>query len=406
MATFVLRREDMFPPGTSVSAYPLANWPQAQRPPSGAPVGSAAATATVAAGGSATFTGLANDTDYVAYAASPHRYIRFRVAAAAGGGGGGGALVYTIPGALSVGAGVTPIQAPRDLELTAVALAAGVAPAGRAIIVDINKNGASIFTDQATRPTIPAGQTKSPVSAVAVSLAAGDVLIPDVDQTGAPNSAITFVGSTVPAESNAASISFARPAGSATGDLHLVWLQQFNTAFTTWTPPAGWTEITPPVSVAGNHENRRFWFRDDGSAGPWVFTLPSAPGWRAGFLATYRGVVATGSPVDVGSSVSPGFSDTLAIPSPGATTVDGGKELVVGAFDNSGRTVPADPAGLTRRFKTGSLYLADRDLGAPSDPGGTTVVVDTAGNHVGAILVLKPVAGGGQPGSSLTIALG
>jgi len=89
MATQTLQREDVFPVGTSVSAYPLANWPQSQRPPSGAPVGSPAATATVQAGGVVTFTGLADATDYVAYAASPDRYIRFRTPVAASSSSGG-----------------------------------------------------------------------------------------------------------------------------------------------------------------------------------------------------------------------------------------------------------------------------------------------------------------------------
>lgn len=77
MAAHTIKREDVFPVGTSVSAYPLSNWPQSQRPPSGAPVGSPAATGTVQADGTVAFSGLAADTDYVAYAASPDRYVRF-----------------------------------------------------------------------------------------------------------------------------------------------------------------------------------------------------------------------------------------------------------------------------------------------------------------------------------------
>lgn len=62
----------------SVSAYPLANWPSTVDP-AGAPVGASAATATVGANGTVTFTGLNENTDYVAYQASPDRYVRFRV---------------------------------------------------------------------------------------------------------------------------------------------------------------------------------------------------------------------------------------------------------------------------------------------------------------------------------------
>lgn len=83
MATQVLKREDVFPAGTTVTAYPLSNWPQSQRPPSGVPVGTAAATGTVGTDGAVTFSGLANATDYVAYAASPDRYVRFQTEPAA-----------------------------------------------------------------------------------------------------------------------------------------------------------------------------------------------------------------------------------------------------------------------------------------------------------------------------------
>jgi hypothetical protein len=63
MATFSLTRVDVFPDGTSVGAYPAANWSQAQLPPSGAPQGSSTATATMTSG-TASFTGLADGTRY------------------------------------------------------------------------------------------------------------------------------------------------------------------------------------------------------------------------------------------------------------------------------------------------------------------------------------------------------
>jgi hypothetical protein len=77
MASAVVNRADVFPVGTTVYAYPLSNWTTGQRPPSGAPVGSSTTSAAVAANGSVTFTGLADDTWYVAYAqvSSAHRYV-------------------------------------------------------------------------------------------------------------------------------------------------------------------------------------------------------------------------------------------------------------------------------------------------------------------------------------------
>lgn len=105
MATQTLSREDVFPVGTSVAAYPLANWPTAQRPPTGAPVGSSAASGTVQANGVVTFTGLADATNYVAYAqvSGVHRYIRFRTPAASTAAGGSASVGTGAPGTLADG---------------------------------------------------------------------------------------------------------------------------------------------------------------------------------------------------------------------------------------------------------------------------------------------------------------
>ncbi len=76
MASFTITScADVFPVGTSVGAY-LARY----RLSGSSPSGSAAATATVASNGSLAFTGLADDTEYVAYASvsGQHRYRSFQ----------------------------------------------------------------------------------------------------------------------------------------------------------------------------------------------------------------------------------------------------------------------------------------------------------------------------------------
>lgn len=79
MASATLTAADRFPAGTSVSAYLASNWMQGQLPPTGAPQGAAAATASVAADGSLTLTGLADDVRYFAYAqvGGQDRYVKF-----------------------------------------------------------------------------------------------------------------------------------------------------------------------------------------------------------------------------------------------------------------------------------------------------------------------------------------
>jgi hypothetical protein len=61
----------------------------------------------------------------------------------------------------------------------------GTAPTGASFIVDVNKNGTTIFTTQANRPTIAAAGFASSVAFPDVdTLVAGDYLSIDVDQIG------------------------------------------------------------------------------------------------------------------------------------------------------------------------------------------------------------------------------
>lgn len=76
MASFTLSScADVFPVGTTVGAYPAR-----YRLDGSSPSGSATTTAVVASSGSLAFTGLANDTDYVAYAlvGGSHKYRGFQ----------------------------------------------------------------------------------------------------------------------------------------------------------------------------------------------------------------------------------------------------------------------------------------------------------------------------------------
>lgn len=73
-----------FPAGTTVKAYPESNWPAGKLPPSGAPLGSKTAEATVAASGDIALTGLTTGQTYWATAevAGGWRYVRLVAAAA------------------------------------------------------------------------------------------------------------------------------------------------------------------------------------------------------------------------------------------------------------------------------------------------------------------------------------
>ncbi len=74
----------------------------------------------------------------------------------------------------------------KDLVIDKVVTSLGTANTGATFLVDVNKNGTTIFTDQSKRPSIAISGNKSTlgVPAVEVTLAAGDYLTFDVDQIG------------------------------------------------------------------------------------------------------------------------------------------------------------------------------------------------------------------------------
>lgn len=104
--------------------------------------------------------------------------------------------VFSHPGTLDVGAGSGRFVFPFAATISEVRMVVGTAPSGASLICDVNKNGTTIFTTQANRPTISSNQTTSPAATPAVTaVAAGDVLSVDIDQVGStvPGSDLTVV---------------------------------------------------------------------------------------------------------------------------------------------------------------------------------------------------------------------
>lgn len=72
-----------------------------------------------------------------------------------------------------------------DQTITEVRILVKTAPTGATIIVDVNKNGTTIFTTQSNRPVIAISGTEGQATTIEVSsLAKGDNLTVDVDQIG------------------------------------------------------------------------------------------------------------------------------------------------------------------------------------------------------------------------------
>lgn len=94
---------------------------------------------------------------------------------------------FYLPGSLTVGA--KPQRIPNvtggTLSILGVRLDVATAPTGQALIVDIHKNGVTIFTTQANRPQVAAGATSGSSSAIDVpAWADGEYLVVCVDQVG------------------------------------------------------------------------------------------------------------------------------------------------------------------------------------------------------------------------------
>lgn len=78
-----------------------------------------------------------------------------------------------------------PMEATGTLTIKEVRLKVKTAPTGAALIVDVNKNGTTIFTTQTNRPQIAIGATEGNTTTIEVSgLVKGDDITFDIDQIG------------------------------------------------------------------------------------------------------------------------------------------------------------------------------------------------------------------------------
>lgn len=96
-------------------------------------------------------------------------------------------LGFSRSGTLAVSTGVSRIYAPGGLTWTISEVRASVntVPTGASILVDVNKNGTTIFTTQTNRPTIAVSTNTDLADLIQVnSITSGDYLTVDIDQVG------------------------------------------------------------------------------------------------------------------------------------------------------------------------------------------------------------------------------
>jgi len=92
---------------------------------------------------------------------------------------------FSQAGTLNTKTGASRFYVEDSCVIVGVRVSVGTAPTGASIIVDVNKNGSTVFTTQSNRPTIAVSSNTATASSPDVtSLAAGDYLSVDVDQVG------------------------------------------------------------------------------------------------------------------------------------------------------------------------------------------------------------------------------
>lgn len=94
-------------------------------------------------------------------------------------------LNFTILGAQTTGAKKAAALAPVAGIITDVRAYLDTAPTGATFIIDVNKNGTTIFTTQGNRPTVAiSGNASTTTVPDVTTVAAGDRISLDIDQIG------------------------------------------------------------------------------------------------------------------------------------------------------------------------------------------------------------------------------
>lgn len=93
---------------------------------------------------------------------------------------------FSATGSLTAGPGRNRYLFPFAATILGVTAAIGTAPVGQSIILDVHKNGTTVFTTQGNRPTIAAAANATATEAVpdVTAIAAGDYITVDRDQVG------------------------------------------------------------------------------------------------------------------------------------------------------------------------------------------------------------------------------
>jgi hypothetical protein len=314
--------------------------------------------------------------------------------------------IYTVLGENAVGSGVVAFRPQVPIEVLGIESSLGTSPSS-AHVIDAHLNGATMFTTQANRPTIEAGQNNSGIKIPDVLTATWpDAVTFDIDQVGGSAPSPTFVvqeaQTTVAGPTTTASA--VRPALTQTGDLLIVSIRYVGAV--TWSAP-GFTQIGTHATWGGaNTRVARFWRIDDGAAGPFTFTASGNATTVIVRKYVYRNTHQT---TPIGSFSQTNHASSTAWTLGAHTTANNGETvLILLDLDTTASITAGHPAGYTSRvaFITGTSTHHSADgvvatAGALGTLGLTLGAAKLGGSHRIGIRpgpAVTPV-----PGSDLTI---
>lgn len=94
--------------------------------------------------------------------------------------------VFSQPGTLVAGtSGTAKFRVPTNMAVLNIVATVGTVPTGASVVVDVNRNGTTIFTTQASRPTIAISNSVSNIAVPQITaMNSGDLITVDIDQIG------------------------------------------------------------------------------------------------------------------------------------------------------------------------------------------------------------------------------
>ena len=93
-------------------------------------------------------------------------------------------IAFSLTGDLEVGESVMSVIVPYNMTIDNVKYSMDGIPSGASVLIDLHKNGTSIYTTQANRPEINDGSIHTGTLPDIITLAEGDKLTLEVDQVG------------------------------------------------------------------------------------------------------------------------------------------------------------------------------------------------------------------------------